>query len=286
MEHLLRKNNYIYHINKKVMALRYVLMVWIVWGFVVAGYGQNTFQPKAINQEYKGIIYRHEKSVDIRLHTNGFALAYNTGKIDAFNETSYYHFELGYVRDFRERRQTLITLSSFQTNSSTYIYGKQNNIINIRAGKGWKRYLSEKARRKGIALGYCYEVGPSLALLKPYYIDISVVEEVNGELQLGRQEIKYSQENRDQFLNENIALGSAGYFRGFNEITVVPGIQAKGGLLFSLGAYDKMVKAVEVGAMLDVYIQQIPIMVETEAVSNKPYFFNLYLSLQLGRRSN
>ena len=149
------------------MALRFVLMCWIVWGLVVAGYGQNTFQPKAINQEYKGIIYRHEKSVDIRLHTNGFALAYNTGKIDAFNKTSYYHFEVGYVRDFRERRQTLITLSSFQTNSSTYIYGKQNNIINIRAGKGWKRYLSEKARRKGIAMGYSYEVGTSLALLKP-----------------------------------------------------------------------------------------------------------------------
>ena len=66
----------------------------------------------------------------------------------------------------------------------------------------------------------------------------------------------------------------------------MPGIQAKGGLLFSLGAYDKMVKAVEVGAMVDFYIKKVPIMVESESVSNKPYFFNLYLSLQLGTRSN
>lgn len=260
------------------------LFVLIFFGLSLSG--QTTFQPKSVNLEYKGIIYRNERSVDIRLHTNGAALAYNTGKIDAFNKTSYYHIELGYIHDFRERKQSRNFNSNGFISSRSFILGKRNNLLVLRAGKGWKRYLSEKARRKGIAVGYSYEVGPSLALLKPYYLNVATPTLVNGELISVIEDIKYSEENRDVFLDRNRIQGSTGYWTGFNELSVVPGIQAKAGLLFSLGAYDKMVKAVEIGAMLDVYIKKIPILVETEAVSNKPYFFNLYLSLQLGSRSN
>ena len=70
------------------------------------------------------------------------------------------------------------------------------------------------------------------------------------------------------------------------ELTFTPGIQARGGILFSLGAYDKYVKMIEVGIMADLFIKKISILAETEAISNKPYFINLYLTLQLGARSN
>lgn len=269
-----------------MMALRLVIAVILMTIGQGSLLGQNTFQPKSIDLSYKGIIYRNEWSVDFRLHTNGAALSYNTGSIDAFNKTSFYHFELGYMTDFRERKQT----RSFQTGtliqSRTFIFGKRNNVINLRAGKGWKRYVSEKARRKGIAMGYSYEVGPSLALVKPYYINVRRNEIVNGELVVTFEDIKYSAEDEDVFLNNVAIQGSSGFWKGFNEISVIPGIQAKGGVLFSLGAYDKTVKAIEVGAMLDLYIAKVPIMVETAEVSSKPYFFNLYVSLQLGRRSN
>lgn len=265
---------------------RYLLSA-ALWSIVASvAIGQNTFQPKSVDLDYKGIIYRNEWSLDFRLHTNGAAIAYNTGKIDAFNKTSYYHFELGYMTDFRERKQT----RSFQTGtiiqSRTFIFGKANNVINLRAGKGWKRYVSEKARRKGIAMGYSYEVGPSLALVKPYYLNVRRNNIINGEVVVTFEDIKYSPEDEDIFLNNVAIQGSTGFWKGFDEITVIPGLQTKASLLFSLGAYDKLVKAIEVGAMLDLYIQKVPIMVETPAVSAKPYFFNLYISMQIGRRSN
>lgn len=263
-----------------------VSIAFFLLAFACTCLGQNTFQPKSINLDYKGIIYRNEWSVDFRLHTNGAAISYNTGKIDAFNKTSYYHLELGYMTDYRERKTTRSFQSGSIIQSRTFIFGKQNNIINLRAGKGWKRYVSEKARRQGIAMGYSYEIGPSLALVKPYYINVRRNQIVNGELVVTFDDIKFSEEDRELFLNNLAIQGSSGYWKGFNEISVIPGLQAKGGLLFSLGAYDKMVKAVEIGAMVDVYIQSVPIMVRTENVRARPYFFNFYVSMLLGQRSN
>lgn len=267
------------------MILR-LTIVFIACSMTIGVIAQNTFQPKSVNLDYKGIIYRNEWSVDFRLHTNGAAISYNTGRIDAFNKTSYYHFELGYMTDFRERKTTRSFQSGSIIQSRTFIFGKQNNVINLRAGKGWKRYVSEKARRQGIAVGYSYEVGPSLALVKPYYINVRRNQIVEGQAVVSFEDIKFTEEDRDVFLNNVAIQGSSGYWRGFNEISVIPGVQAKGGVLFSLGAYDQMVKAIEVGAMLDVYIQSVPIMVQTENVRARPYFFNFYVSMQLGKRSN
>jgi hypothetical protein len=36
---------------------------------------------------------------------------------------------------------------------------------------------------------------------------------------------------------------------------------------------------------LDIFAKQLPILVESAGVQNRPFFFNLYLSLQLGKRN-
>jgi hypothetical protein len=47
------------------------------------------------------------------------------------------------------------------------------------------------------------------------------------------------------------------------------------------GAFDEFLRALEVGIQLDIYPKKLPIMVNSE---NRPYFMNLYVSLQLGKR--
>jgi hypothetical protein len=73
---------------------------------------------------------------------------------------------------------------------------------------------------------------------------------------------------------------------GWSELRIVPGIQAKLGLFFSLGAFEEYAKSLEIGLMGDFYIRKIPIMVETEAISAKPYFINFYATLEFGKRTN
>ena len=245
--------------------------------------GQVVLQPKEIVDAPKGIIYKKETSFGFRLHENGFAVSFNKGNIPTFYRTNYYSFELGYYRDPREQRQNKNYSLSLFNSSRSYVYGKINSVINLRAAVGMKRYLSEKARRRGLAIGYSLEGGPSIALLKPYYLDlIHIIDDDTRDFEIRTE--RYTEENAEKFLNENDIYGSSGFFRGFSDISIVPGIQAKASLHFSLGAYDKVVKAVDLGVMADLYIKDVPILVDSEFISNKPYFVKLFLKFEIGKR--
>jgi len=242
--------------------------------------GQKTIQPKQIDFDWKGIVYDKERSLDIRVHSNGAALAFNSGKIRTYYKMSYYQLEVGYLKDPRERRQNKnSSIPSFK-NSASFVYGKQNSFFNIRGGYGNKIYLSEKARRKGVAVGWSWEVGPSIGIVKPYYLDLFAPDSQGGIL----VQQKYSEENADLFLNYNSIFGASPFAKGILESTFIPGGQGKLAAHFSLGAFDKYVRALEAGIMVDVFARKIPIMVETDTIKNKPYFINFFVSLQLGKR--
>jgi len=248
--------------------------------------GQKVFQPKQVNMDWKGIVYKKERSYDLKMHTNGFAIGANWGTLQTYYRTKYLRLELGYMKDPREKRQNKNWAFPGQGTSSDFIFGKQNTMFVLRGGLGYKKYLSEKTRRRGIAVGYNWEVGPSLALLRPYYLILRTFEETENGLVPVYTEEKYTEDNADTFLDLTDIYGSAAFFDHFNEWSVVPGIQGKMGLHLSLGAFEKYVKAFEVGIMFDAYFKKIPLLVETEEVKNKPYFINLYAHFEFGYRNN
>lgn len=249
-------------------------------------FGQKSFQPKQVEFEWKGIVYRKEATANFTLHTNGYTLAYNSGKIKTYYKTNYYHIELGTMSDPREQKQNKNIPLSFNKVSQSFRFGKQNNMYVIRAGKGVKRLITDKAKRKGVAIGYNYEAGPAIAILRPYYLELIYNFEQNGQFYNELRSEKYSEENAAKFLDYNSIFGGAPGSRGWSEISVVPGVQGKLGMFFSLGAFEEYAKAIEVGIMGDLYIRRIPVMVETESISSKPYFINFYLSLEFGKRKN
>lgn len=233
---------------------------------------------------WKGIIYRTERAIDLRLHPNGYAIGMSFGDIRTYYKTKYYQIEIGRMFDPREESQNRNLAYFVNELSNSFKYGKVNEMMVVRGGVGRKIFISEKQKRKGIAIGYKYEVGPSIAVLKPYYLDLIYKEQQDMQVVDRVRSEKYSEENAEKFLDINSIYGSSGFRKGWGELSFIPGLQAKGALFFSLGAFDKYIKSIEVGAMADVYIRKVPIMAETEAVSNKPYFINLYLNLHIGRR--
>lgn len=256
-----------------------LIIVFLFFGFLAEA--QTVLQPKQIEMDWKGIIYKKEQTVNFRFHTNGFSIAYNSGKILSYYKTQFYQIELGYLKDYRETKQNKNFTSSPLNGSSSFVFGKQNNLYIIRAAYGIKRYLSEKSKKKGIAVGWAYMVGPSIALLKPYYITYNPIVD-NGPNDY--IEIKYSEETAEQFLDYSRIHGGTPFTKGILETKIIPGIQGKLATHFAIGAFDKFVKAIEAGIMIDLYTQKIPIMVETTNVRNNPYFLNLYVNLQIGKR--
>ena len=251
--------------------------------FSVMSFGQGTFQPRqsTFEDEFAGLVYDYERAVDLRLHTNGYiAIAMNFGQIKTYYKTRYLHFEIGELRHHKERRQSSDS-SSGGRSSRSYIFGKRNNLYALRGGIGVKRYFSEKAKRKGVAVGLSYEVGPVLGLLKPYYLELRYGNDVNGTIT--RSE-KYSEENAAIFTSPTMISGASSFVKGFNELSVVPGGQFKVAVHLDWGAFDEFIRALEVGIMGDIFFKEMPIMVDEEFSENRPYFINLFVALQLGKR--
>ncbi len=257
-----------------------------LFAILTTSLAQGTFQPRdpGFQEDNKGLVYEKEFAVDFRVHTNGYALALNFGTLKTYYLTRYMHFELGEIKHPKEYRNTFDLNFSPGQDSRSFIFGKQNNLFVLRGGIGEKRYFSEKAKRRGLAVGISYEAGPALGLLKPYYLDLSFTNDPSSPADDVVSVEKYSPENADDFLNTDRINGATGFTRGLGEIRIRPGIQAKAAVHFDWGAFDEFVKGFEAGIMADVFFTKIPIMVEVDNIENRPFFINLYLNLQLGKR--
>lgn len=236
----------------------------------------------------KGIIYTRELTFDMKfLQTHGYTIGVNIGRLKTYYLTRYLNFEIGELKNPREYRQSF----DFQAPSSNkvsraFVFGKQNNLMVLRGGWGEKRYFSEKDKHKGLAIGMSYEAGPSLGIVKPYYLELVRTNEPGSNDYYIRSE-KYTAENADIFLDINRIFGSAGFAKGLDEISLLPGGHAKVAMHFDWGAFDEFVKAMEAGVMVDFYFKKAPIMIETPLnpnVENSPLFINLYINFQLGKR--
>jgi hypothetical protein len=266
--------------------MKHLVLILFLFQFISTGMTQKSFQPKQVDFQWKGIVYRNETTGNLSLNTNGYSIAYNKGKIKSYYKTDYYHLEIGYLSDPREEKQNKNLITSLIDVSRSFRYGKQNSLYVLRAGKGTKKLLTDKAKRKGVAIGYNYEAGAAIALLKPYYLDLKYNFEQDGKTYYEARQEKYTEANAQKFLDHNSILGRGSNSKGWSEIKAIPGAQGKIGLFFSLGAFEEYAKSIEVGLMGDIFIKKVPIMIETEAISAKPYFLNFYVTVEFGKRTN
>lgn len=224
----------------------------------------------------KGIIYKRERSFNMALHTNGFYIGMDKGRIKKYYLSHFNHIDFGLLEHPKESK----IYANFALNShplSSYTYAKQNSFWNIRLGRGLIRYYSEKTRHKGIAMGIYLEGGVNIGLLKPYYIKVE--QEKDGRRI--ESEIRYSSELKELFLDQNSINGASRFFKGISETSIRPGAHGRIGLQFDPGAFEKYVRAINAGFILDIYPGRIPIMVLDQ---NPFYFLNVYVNLQLGKR--
>lgn len=260
-----------------------IILGTLIIGFLQAQ--QRIPQGQNFYNNTRGVLYDKELAMDFKLHTNGFALGVNIGQLKSFYLTRYVHISIGEIKHAKEFRQNDGQISLTQV-SRSFIFGKQNNFYNLRVGVGEKRYFSEKAARKGVAVGWSYEAGGTLGLLKPYYLQLLNSLEP-GSLEFIIRSEKYSDETAERFLNIDRIQGASGFAAGLGELSVLPGLHGKLAMHFDWGAFDEFVKAMEAGVMVDVFFKKVPIMVESQLVGdteNQPIFINLFLNLQLGKR--
>lgn len=224
--------------------------------------------------------YNREFSMGGRLNTDGWSGFLELGYKKSRTTTNFFQFEFAEKKHPKQDRNTLTIytdLGFFNTNP--YTYGKQNNFFQAKFGAGQRKLIGGKGNKNGVEVTGIYYGGISLGLLKPYYLDLmDSPNDINN-----RETEKYSEENRDRFLNQQLIYGGGGFTKGWGEINFNPGLHARTGLRFDWARFNDVISALEVGVNAEYYSKEAPIMVEYDA---KRFFFNAYLSLQFGKRWN
>ena len=264
------------------------VLLAIVWSLFCTTLGaQGTFQPKSLDNTPVGVVYNKEFTFNFTAHTNGFALGMDFGKLQTYYKTKYYHFSIGELKHAREKRSDFQSVNRPSVVAArSYVFGKQNNLYVIRAGLGTKRYLSEKSTDRGVSVGFNYEFGPTLGLLKPYYLE---VYDADGFQQQSTRSVRYTEESAALFTRPTRIFGASSRGLGFGEIKPTLGAHGKFSIHFDWGAFDEFVKALDAGVMVDLFLQKTPILIDgvninNEAVENRNLFLNLFVNLQFGKR--
>ncbi len=211
------------------------------------------------------------------IHTRGFQLTAGYSIIRPSRRTQTFMIDVGEIKHPKENRRTYDAISIVGGSPKAFIYGKKNNLYFARLGYGEKFYLSARSTRL-VSIGFTYAGGLSFGMVRPYYLDL--IYRDNG----GRPDViaeRYSESNIAKFLNPQEVDGPSGAAYGWDELSVVPGGFLKAGLLIDWGAYDAVVKDLEVGIAADFYFEPIPIMIFEK---NTPIFVNLYITARLGHR--
>jgi hypothetical protein len=228
-----------------------------------------------IKQEEEGaLIYQKQISQGIHFNTDGWSIFYEKGKYKTITTTNLWWVEIGEHRHPKEERTP--TASSVQgfIILSNYVYGKQNNLYDVKLGFGQQKLIGGKGNKNGVAVSAIYGGGITAGLLKPYYLQIQ-----NPSTQR-QEDIKY--DNNDQlFLDPTIILGKGSFSKGFSEMQFVPGGHVKGALRFDYGRYNEVVSALEVGLKATYFSKKMPVMLLND---EKSLFFNAYISVIFGKR--
>lgn len=217
------------------------------------------------------IFYRNEKSAAILINSNGFGLNGRYAKrVDAARKILY-DLDIVYYRHPKEVRVNNPLFSSsnnINTNYSNFVLGKQYLPIILKFGFGKQQEIFRKFDVGGISVRKFYTLGPAIAVLKPIYYNI-----YNDYDTI----VKVERFNRGSPVI--YIAGRASILKGIDELKIIPGAFLKGGFCFEYSKKDQVLNALEIGGVLEGYVQELPIMGTKE---NYQILISLFISYRFG----
>jgi hypothetical protein len=217
------------------------------------------------------IIYSNQTYGGLNLHSNGAGAFLNFGKYRTAKKIMIFGFDVLYLKHEKEIK----SYNPVYDDARSYVLGKMNNFYMVRPGIGVERILTEKLRKSGVQVSYTWQVGPTLGITKPVYLEIAYPGIAYDYLVVERY-------NPDAHYSNNI-YGKASGLNGLDELKIHPGAFVKFAFQFEYSNEKNRLKGLEAGMVVDAFPQDIPILAE-KYEQNKQLFFNFYLNLFIGQK--
>lgn len=220
------------------------------------------------------IIYNKQLFGGLHFHSNGYGGTFTLGSYKTAHKVRLYTVDALYMKHDKEIK----SYNPVYDDTKSYVYGKKNNFYVVRAGIGQKKILTDKLRRSGVQVAYSYSFGPSVGITKPIYLEI-------GYPSIPYEYLAIEKYDPDKHYFDDI-YGRASGLNGLNELRFFPGAFAKFALNFEYSNEKDRLKGLEVGAVLDGYFSDVPIMAEEIGANNRKIFFNVFVNLFIGKKYN
>lgn len=220
----------------------------------------------------QGILYKYEASVGGAIHTNGWWLSYRKAKNPNALVQRYWEIGLSALKHPKEVKRTSIYQNSGGRN---YAFGKLHNFATLQFAVGRVKPWVNKDHSDHIGVNYFYAAGLSMGMLKPVYLEVVNFEETPITVEVQKYDPDLHTVDR--------IVGKGPFTRGIDEIQFRPGLMLKGGFQFTYNNRLDQVKQLEVGAAIDYYFTEVPVMA---FATNKPYFLSLFVAFNWGYKSN
>lgn len=181
-------------------------------------------------------------------------------------EQTQYHFISTDLVSLRHDKELLATIFLL---GNSYRYNKKYHVGVGRVTFGREILVFPKAQEEGVQITWLLGAGPSLALLKPYYV------------LYGDSDTTATPQPFDESMEDGKIWGAGGFFRGFNKSYSELGMHMKTSLNFEYGQFKSSVTGIEVGVLLEQFSKPLVIVARTENHSFFPTFFvNLYFGFR------
>ena len=194
-------------------------------------------------------------------------------------------FGLGYSHRMNEGRQLIFAdlqtinhpletsvQNTNRVNSKTYVFAKVNSAAGLRIG-----YTTYKSLSSGSISGAAPQIliglsaGPSLGIIKPYYISYQHSREDGSGADI-------IQQNEEIIHNSDSIYGPISWTRGFNKLTISPGIHVDIHLALNWN-HSYYIQSCKMGVRLDYFPKGIDILYNAK----NQVFTSLYITYEVGR---
>lgn len=254
-----------------------LLMLLVLPGFLSAQTARSERQKnkrekvnEAIRLQEEGVI-THRKSFVFgpKLTNDGYGISFELGRASSIEKALLFQIDIAERKHPKEMK-----VGSKYPYGTSLIYGKENYFYPVKAGVQQQILLGNKSNKNGVSVTGNVGGGLALGFLRPYFAQI---DDGTG----GIKYIKYNSPDSASFLDYGVLAGGPPFNKGWNELSVVPGVYGKAALRFDYGRFNEIVTAIEVGITGEYYSKKIPQMV---FVKEKQFFFGAYCAILFGKR--
>jgi len=242
-----------------------------------------------IKQEEEGVIaYKKHTAVGFKLTNDGYGGFFEIGRANSITRTTLFQIEFTERKHAKEEKQSNVTVPT-----SSFIYGKINYFYPLKIGMQQQYLFGNKTNRNGVSVTGNFGGGISLALLRPYNLEVNDLSkgirkliryESNDSTLISTTSKTYEQDSvifTDGGLLSFLQVAGSGFSKGWGDMKVTPGLYAKTALRFDYGKYNEMISAIEVGLTGEFYSKKIPQLVYTK---QEQFFLSAYVSIMFGKR--